>query len=40
MEAVPENDGFEEDKEDYVIDIDDEFKQEEEFEENNDFISK
>jgi len=26
MEAVPENDGFEEDKEDDVIDIDDEFK--------------
>ena len=26
MEGVPENDGFEEDKEDDEIDIDDEFK--------------
>jgi hypothetical protein len=42
MEEVQENDGFVEDEEDDEVDIDDEFEdiEEEDFGENNNFVSE
>lgn len=42
MEEVPENNGFVEDEEDEEVDIDDEFEdiEEEDFGENNNFVTE
>jgi hypothetical protein len=40
LEEVPENDGFVDDEKDDKVDIDNEFEEEDEFSDDNNFVSE